>query len=95
MSDEPWLWLLAGPNGAGKSTFAESNFTHIEGISPDRSALQLEPTAPERVAFLAGRKARLRMRDLLDGRRSFGSRPLSPGAHITAIFSVPNLKASK
>jgi predicted ABC-type ATPase len=71
MSDEPWLWLLAGPNGAGKSTFAERNFTDIEGISPDRSALQLEPTAPERVAFLAGRKARLRMRDLLDGRRSF------------------------
>ncbi len=71
MSDEPWLWLLAGPNGAGKSTFAERNLTDIEGISPDRAALQLEPAAPERVAFLAGRTARLRMRDLLDGRRSF------------------------
>jgi predicted ABC-type ATPase len=72
MTRRPWLWLVAGPNGAGKSTRGFEFLTDIEEIvRPDEIALQLSPTAPEKVALAAGREAVLRTRELIRSRRSF------------------------
>lgn len=72
MSQVPWLWLLAGPNGAGKSTYAPNlTATVQEVVGPDAVAHELLPTAPEKAALEAGKRAVARMWQLLRARQGF------------------------
>lgn len=67
--------VIAGPNGAGKTSFAQSFLPREAGIlhfiNADLIAADLSPSAPETVAFQAGRLMLERMRELTDRRESF------------------------
>lgn len=57
--DQPWFWLIGGPNGAGKTTLAAGLLGHELNedafLNADVLARSLNPEAPEKMAFAAGR----------------------------------------
>ena len=68
------LWVIAGPNGSGKTTLARRHLIgRLPVVNPDEIAAELDPerpTSPE-AAIKAGRKALLRQKELMTGRKSF------------------------
>jgi len=71
----PQVYLIGGPNGAGKTTSALALLEHelvgVNFINADFIAAQLCPSAPESVAFQAGRMLLTRLKELFTARCDF------------------------
>jgi predicted ABC-type ATPase len=81
----PSLTVLAGPNGSGKSS--TTRYFQFEGrenlLDPDAIARRSDPEDPSRAAVKAGREVIRRIREYLDGERSFGiETTLSGSGHL-------------
>lgn len=86
----PTVYVIAGPNGAGKTTFAKEflpDFVHCrEFLNADLIAAGLSPFAPETQNVRAGRLLLTRMRELIEGRDSFGFETTLSGRGYVRLF---------
>jgi predicted ABC-type ATPase len=88
------ILMIAGPNGAGKTTWARAFFaTHTrldEYLNADEIARGLAPLHPNSVSLAASKLLLLRLKELLDGNKSFAFETTAAGTNY-----VKHLKRAK
>lgn len=88
------IYMIAGPNGAGKTTTALSMIPELamvhEFINADEIARGLAPLHPESMALTASKLMVKRLRELLEGGRSFAFETTGSGTNY-----VKYLKAAR
>jgi predicted ABC-type ATPase len=87
----PNLVVIAGPNGAGKSTTAPEILRAVgvdEFVNADVIASTLAPDSPDEVAFVAGRAALGRMRELADAGQDFAIETTLSGRSYASWFRL-------
>lgn len=70
---QPQMIVVGGPNGAGKTTFVRETQTRFgyQYLGADQIAADICPTAPESVAFEAGRQFMIQIESIIAAREHF------------------------